>query len=98
MRTDGASRQRILGGERHRYATASPDTLGTDQMTADDFDGHRREKRKEGDKPVSEGQIQPGVVSRETGRPNLSRKRENSETRMGAGKIHFPSSAHQKQD
>ena len=47
-----------LGGQRHRYATAWPDKLGTDMMAVDGIDGRRREKRWEGEEPVSRHQFQ----------------------------------------
>ena len=83
--------RRTLGIERHRYAIAGPDKLGTDPMACGDYkliNGRRRQTREESRKY----QIQPeyGDEQADAGRDCRTRlARPNSQARTRTGKCYF---------
>ena len=82
--------RRTLGSERHRYAIAWPDKLGTDPMA---YGGFIMDAAAElGKNPVSKHQIQPeyGDEQADAGRDGWTRlARPNSQARTGTGECSF---------
>ena len=78
--------------ERHRYAIAWPDKLGTDPMAYDGIDKQMDAAAELGRKPVSKHQIQPeyGDEQADSGRNCRTRlARPNSQARTRTGKYLF---------
>ena len=91
--------RRTLGSERHRYAIAWPDKLGTDPMAYGGFiNGRHRGTRGN---PVSKHEVQPenGDEQADAGRDGWTRlAKPNSQARTGTGEYYFPCSADHEQD
>ena len=84
--------RRTLGSERHRYAIARPDKLGTDLMALSGLNKYMDAAAELGRNPVSKHQIQPeyGDEQADAGRDCRNRlARPNSQARMRTGKYSF---------
>ena len=93
--------RRTLGSERHRYAIARPDKLGTDPMAYGDFKSINKRRRGTREDPVSKHQIQPeyGNEQADAGWDCRTRlARPNSQARRQTGNINFPCSTDNEQD
>ena len=84
--------RRTLGSERHRYAVAWPDKLGTDPMAYGGFiNGRRRGTREESRKYAPDSAwVWRCTGWRGTGRLNPSRETKFSGTHGDRGKLIFP--------
>ena len=84
--------RRTLGSERHRYAIARPDKLGTDPMASSGLNKYMDAAAELGRNPVSKHQIQPeyGDEQADAGRDCRNRlARPNSQARTRTGEYSF---------